>query len=167
MLGFAVPFTSSSKQGKIVGPKPLCWAKPTCSDFSSSNSQFAESHTEHWWSCSKEEVLSVLGPLGYTFEFDVNMGPCFSWGWHYEIATNGSLSEMHPLLVHNVGHQSSNARYSKANSSKKEYVKIVKKQRIRVFKNVVWSPKIRWMLLLLFECKHNLQHESLHCPIFL
>jgi hypothetical protein len=33
---------------------------------------------EHWWSCSKEEVLSVLGPLGYTFEFVVNMGPRFS-----------------------------------------------------------------------------------------
>jgi len=49
--------------------------------------------------------------------------------WHIEIATNGSLSEMHPLLVHNVGHQSSNAHYSKANSSKKDYVKIVKKQK--------------------------------------
>ncbi len=50
--------------------------------------------------------LSVLGPLGYTFEFNMNNGSTFFMRLalrHIEIATNGSLSEMHhPLLVDNV-----------------------------------------------------------------
>jgi hypothetical protein len=33
--------------------KPFCWAKLPCFDFSSSNFNFAGSHTEHRWSCSK------------------------------------------------------------------------------------------------------------------
>ncbi len=37
VLGFVVPFTSLSILCKNAGPKPLCWAKPACFDFSSSN----------------------------------------------------------------------------------------------------------------------------------
>jgi hypothetical protein len=37
VLGFAVPFTSLSKLCKNAGPKPFCWAKLACFDFSSSN----------------------------------------------------------------------------------------------------------------------------------
>jgi hypothetical protein len=34
---FAVPFTSLRKLCKIAGPKPFCWAKLACFDFSSSS----------------------------------------------------------------------------------------------------------------------------------
>jgi hypothetical protein len=37
VLVFAVPFTSLSKLGKNAKPKPFCWTKPVCFDFSSSN----------------------------------------------------------------------------------------------------------------------------------
>jgi hypothetical protein len=36
MLCLAVPFTSLSRLCTNAGPKPFCWAKLTCSDFSSS-----------------------------------------------------------------------------------------------------------------------------------
>ncbi len=54
LLGFAGPFTSLSKLCKNSGSKPFCWAKLSCFDFSSSNFNFAGSHTEHRWSCSKQ-----------------------------------------------------------------------------------------------------------------
>ncbi len=41
--------------------------------------------------------------------------------------------------------------------ARKTMSKLWRSKRKQVFKNVVWSPKIRWMLLLMFECKHNLQ----------
>jgi len=34
---FHAPFTSLIRLCKIVGPKPICWAKPACFDFSLSN----------------------------------------------------------------------------------------------------------------------------------
>ncbi len=34
---FAAPFTSNHEQCKYAEPKPFCWAKPACFDFSSSN----------------------------------------------------------------------------------------------------------------------------------
>ncbi len=62
---------------------------------------------------------------------------------------------MHPFLVDNVGHQSSNAQYSKANSSKKEYVKIVKKQKENKFSKMWYDPqKLGECCYCLFECKH-------------
>ncbi len=37
VLGFVVPFTSISKLCKNAGPKPFCWTKLACFEFSSSN----------------------------------------------------------------------------------------------------------------------------------
>jgi hypothetical protein len=54
VLGFARPFIRVSKLCKNAGPKPFCWAKPACFDFSSSLHPIliCRSHTQHQWSCS-------------------------------------------------------------------------------------------------------------------
>ncbi len=121
VMGFVVPFTSSSKQGKIAGPKSLCWARPTCFDFSSSNFQFAESHTRALVELLWGRGFECAWPIGIYFWVWREHGSTFFMRlalWHIE---------MHPLLVDNVNLV--NAQYSKANSSKKEHVKIVKKQK--------------------------------------
>ncbi len=69
---------AAANRAKLQGQNHFAEPNQHVLTFSSSNFQFAESDTEHWWSCSKEEVLSVLGPLGCTFELDVNMVPRFS-----------------------------------------------------------------------------------------
>ncbi len=40
VLGYTVPFTSLNKLCTTGLPKPFCWAKPACFDFSSSNFNF-------------------------------------------------------------------------------------------------------------------------------
>jgi hypothetical protein len=53
VLDFAVPFTSLSKMCKTAVPKRLCWAKPVCFDFFSSNLNLLNL----WWSCYYHPLL--------------------------------------------------------------------------------------------------------------
>ncbi len=90
VLGFAVPFTSLSKLCKSVGPKPLCWAKLECFDFSSPNFNL-QGHTNHWcqsmhkfecqlWSFPNPRlqwVTSKLSQQTFSLQQPISVRTCF------------------------------------------------------------------------------------------
>ncbi len=77
MLCLAVPFTSLIKLCTNAGPKPFCWAKLTCSDFSSSEFNLqghilstAGVALRHLWKCSYCSKLSwdIISMEGGVFD---------------------------------------------------------------------------------------------------